>query len=177
MEAQPSSQEVLSTPRADRIERQRRVVIAVTLGALAGAAGFANVRHVMAPGDLAKDKPWRISSRLADCEPAKKSCASAVTAILFHTTEEDEPWFEIDLLRSTRFSSLSIANRTDCCPERAHPLIVEVSDDQKTWREVARSAAVFTVWNPSFAPQEARYVRLRVANRSQLHLERVEVHR
>jgi hypothetical protein len=56
------------------------------------------------------------------------------------------------------------------------PLVVEVSNDRKKYREVARRTEVFDTWTPKFAPQRMRYVRLRVARRSMLHLDRVEVH-
>ena len=56
------------------------------------------------------------------------------------------------------------------------PLVVEASPDQKTWTEVARRTEVFETWQPKFAKQNARFLRLRVDRKSWLHLERVAVH-
>jgi hypothetical protein len=68
-----------------------------------------------------------------------------------------------------------VTNRDDCCLERAVPLVVEVSDDRKKWRTVARRADSFREWEGKFAPLKARYVRLRVDRHSILHLAKVSV--
>ena len=59
---------------------------------------------------------------------------------------------------------------------RAIPLVLEVSDDGKAFREVARRTEEFSAWAPSFPPQTARYFRVRVDRVSTLHLEAVRVH-
>ena len=58
----------------------------------------------------------------------------------------------------------------------AVPLVLEVSDDGASWREVIRRPDVFATWYPTFPAQKARYVRLRVDRISTLHLEAVRVH-
>jgi hypothetical protein len=105
-----------------------------------------------------------------------KRCGGVSTAVFFCTNEDDNPWFEYDLGAPQRFSSLTILNRSDAVPERAVPLIVEISNDKKTYTEIARRKEVFDVWSPSFAPRHARYVRLRVPRKSFLHLDAVAVH-
>jgi hypothetical protein len=126
--------------------------------------------------DLAKGKPWHTSSSLAECHPEKSECGGSTTDILFHTKEELNPWFEYDFGTPLAFSSLTIRNRADYGPERAVPLIIEVSNDDKKFREIARRTDSFSTWKPSFATQHARYLRLRVARVSMLHLEAVKVH-
>jgi hypothetical protein len=126
--------------------------------------------------NLAAGKPWRTSSSYADCRPAQGICGGARTLILFHTKYEDNPWFEYDLGPDTRFSSLTIRNRGDGPPGRAVPLIVEVSDDGQSYREIARREHEFDVWRPSFSTQQARFLRLRVPHPTYLHLEEVKVH-
>jgi|NGEPerStandDraft_6_1074524.scaffolds.fasta_scaffold00712_8 F5/8 type C domain len=96
--------------------------------------------------------------------------------IFFHTQEEESPWIEIDLETPTRVASVEVLNRTDCCGERAVPLVVELSPDRKTWREVAKRNENFVDWKAAFSPQETRYVRLRVPRRTNFHLERVVIH-
>jgi F5/8 type C domain len=129
-----------------------------------------------APLDLAKGKPWHASSSMFECHPEKSECAGATTDILFHTKEEQNPWFEYDFGAPLAFSSLTIRNRADYGPERAVPLVVEVSNDDKKFTEVARRVDSFSTWKPSFPRQTARYLRLRVDRVSMLHLEAVKVH-
>jgi len=126
--------------------------------------------------DLARKKPWRASSSFAKCDPEAGECGGARTTILFHTLEENSPWFEIDLGAPLKFSSMTIRNRSDGEAARAAPLIVEISGDQTNFLEVVRRDKTFSVWKPSFAPKIARYVRLRVPRRTYFHLEEVKVH-
>lgn len=128
------------------------------------------------PVDLAAGKPFTLSSKWADCHPEKNECGGFPTRILFHTQSEPSPWYQVDLGAPTTFSSATITNRQDMAMPLAVPLVVEVSDDGKTFREVARRNEVFTVWFATFPPQTARYCRLRVDRLSTLHLESVQVH-
>jgi hypothetical protein len=134
------------------------------------------VRRVTRPPNLAAGKPWTASSEWAKCHPEDGLCGGIATNIFFSTNSDDNPWFEYDLGAPVRVSSLTIVNREDFGPERVVPLIVEVSNDRKTYTEVAKRTEVFSTWRPKFRPQTARYVRLRVARVSWLHLEAVEVH-
>jgi hypothetical protein len=126
--------------------------------------------------NLAAGKPWRASSSWAPCEPEVKRCGPLRAKIFFHTREDTTPWVEFDLLTATTFSEVYVRNRTDSVPDRAVPLVIEVSDDATNWRTVARRDDTFKTWTASFAPVTARYVRLRVDRRSYLHLEVVEIH-
>jgi hypothetical protein len=126
--------------------------------------------------DLAKGAPWHTSSIGYECHPDKSECGGATTTILFHTKLEKNPWFEYDFGAPLAFSSLTIHNRSDSGLELAVPLIVEVSDDDRSFRELVRRTEVFAVWRPSFSTQHARYLRLRVPRESMLHLEAVQVH-
>jgi hypothetical protein len=125
--------------------------------------------------DLAAGKPWQASSSYETvCRSPLHHCGLDKD-YFFHTQDESNPWLEIDLTRPQRFSQVRVTNRQDCCSERAVPLVVEVSSDRKTWREVARRAESFDEWRPRFKPQSARWVRFRVARRSLLHLSDVRV--
>jgi len=125
--------------------------------------------------DLAKGRLWRASSQAFECAPERKECGGASTAIFFHTKEEKEPWVEIDLGVSQSFARLEVVNRQDCCAERAVPLVVEISDDRQSWREIARREQSFQTWQATFSPVKARYVRCRVDRTTRLHLVRVSV--
>ena len=126
---------------------------------------------------LTNGQPWRASSTLEVCHPHDHSCADAVTNIFFHTLEEESPWVEFDLGSRKAFTRLTVKNRGDCCPDRAVPLIFEVSDDRVTWREVTRRTDTFSTWKTSFPTTRAQYVRLRIARRSLLHLEKFDLYR
>jgi hypothetical protein len=157
------------------IQRWLRVLASLFLVAAVLIGSFVALRHATVGPDLALGKPWRASSKEFDCHPENTQCGGARSAILFHTTEENQPWYEVDLGAPQTIKSVTITNREDCCVERAVPLIVEVGDDQKTWKEVARVTENFREWDVSFNPVKARYVRLRVDRRSILHLIKVSV--
>ena len=125
--------------------------------------------------DLAAGKAWRASSTGENaCVSPAQQCG-ANRDFFFHTNEEDEPWLEIDLASPQSFSALRVVNRQDCCSERAVPLIAEVSGDHRNWRPVGQQRETFDTWVPRFPSVTARWVRLRVARRSTLHLYEVRV--
>jgi hypothetical protein len=148
----------------------RTAALVFTVIAVVVTGAVAIERMTRAP-DLALGKSWRTSSKYLDCAPSQHSCGGADTAILFHTLEERDPWFEIDLGSPRRFSVALVENRKDCCMDRAIPLVIETSDDRVQWRERARRTQAFDSWRVRFAPVTARYVRARVLRRSMLHLE------
>jgi hypothetical protein len=125
--------------------------------------------------DLAAGKSWKTSSTYASCDPVRRRCGGQPTAVFFHTAEDDSPWIEIDLGSPRTLGRIDVRNRMDCCQDRAVPLLVEVSEDESSWREIARKDESFMRWEGSFAPCEARYVRLRVPRKTFLHLEEVAI--
>jgi hypothetical protein len=162
----------------DALLVKRVLKFALTLAVLV-AVVFGAIALLPVKRDLAVGKPWTTSSKPYDCDPAAGKCGGAQTKIFFSTKEEQNPWIVYDLGAPTRFSSMTIVNRQDGNNGergRASPLIVEVSDDAKKYREVIRRNEEFSVWMPRFAKQTARYVRLRVPRKSILHLEAVRVH-
>ncbi len=156
---------------AFRKTAQQATWLLVLLVALVGIAGLLRGGRV----DLAEGRRTRTSSTLYPCSPARMDCGGFRTAILFHTREEESPWFEVDLEVPTTFSSVDVRNRSDCCQDRAIPLVLEMSDDRRSWTELARRDETFSLWSPAFSSVTARYVRLRVLKRTYLHLEAVNV--
>jgi F5/8 type C domain len=125
--------------------------------------------------DLAAGKPWRVSSQaMKVCSSPLQTCPQAA-GYFFHTAEEDSPWFEIDLGAVRDFSAVRLKNRTDCCRDRASPLVIEVSSDQTNWTTVASRQDSFTSWKAQFSTAHARWVRVRAVRRSILHLSEVRV--
>ena len=168
-----SAQAVLSGLEWAKLKWLARVGLVAVMCAVPLALGL---NRLLIKPDLAKGNPWHTSSVGIECHPEKSECGGTTTDILFHTRLEQNPWFEYDFGAPRAFSSLKVQNRSDCCGDRAVPLVVEVSDDDKHFREIARRADEFTTWRPSFPTQHARYLRLRVARESILHLEAVQVH-
>jgi len=125
--------------------------------------------------DLAPHAEWT-SSSVYDPEPGCKSpeqeCGSSPNFFIA-THEEDNPWLMFDLKSTKSLSGVQVENRLDCCYERAFPLVVEVSDDAKTWKEVARRTSDFSTWKTSFDTVQTRYVRFRILKRTNLHFSRV----
>jgi hypothetical protein len=115
-------------------------------------------------GAFVKDH-WRTSGSTNDHGPYH---------LLFHTDEQDNPWVVLDLHSERTLEGVEVTNREDCCKDRAVPLIVETSNDQKTWTQVAERKEVFDTWRAEFAKTEARYVRLRVPRKTTFHLRDIE---
>jgi hypothetical protein len=162
---------VLEELRAPR--RRYLGLLARRWGGIAACAGLLLV--------LASSLAWSLVSKpnlLAGKSARTSSAGSAFDArhIRFQTAEEVHPYIEFDLGRPTRLSGLTVQNRTDCCWDRAIPLVAEVSDDGRTFREIARQARDFRRWEPSFDAVRARYLRLTVPRKTILHLKRIEAH-
>jgi len=154
--------------RLEQLLHRRRWRVGFAAGALLAVLVLATGLgvHLFTPKDLAEGQPWRASSALAAVFTAK---------VMFHTSEELSPWFEIDLGRVKPVQRLHVKNRVDCCQERAVPLVAEVSNDRSNWQVVARRDSPFLLWEPSFPAVDARYVRLRVLRFTSFHLEQVKV--
>jgi hypothetical protein len=132
------------------------------------------VRALTLGADLAKGKPFRLSSQLsswASCVANNNSCFG----LMFHTEIENNPWVEIDLGAPKQIHRIEVINRSDCCEDRATPLVAEVSTDRASWTPVGRREEEFGSWKLSFPPRTARYVRLRATRHTALHLQGVAV--
>jgi hypothetical protein len=126
--------------------------------------------------DLGAGKPWQASSFYPGFPSSGAKPTNPTGGAFFSTGDDANPWWSIDLGKPTRVGSVTVVNRGDCCPDRAVPLAIEVSTDGQTWREVARRKESFRTWAPSFAPANARYVRLRALRRTYLHMKDVRIH-
>jgi hypothetical protein len=154
--------------RVDCIRRQRRL----RMGALAvPALAVLLALHSLNRGpNLIVGRTFQTSSAYPGC-----SADTICGAQLFHTKEQDNPWVEFDLGAVKRVHIVELENRTDCCQERAIPLVIEVSTDHKAWKEVARQEEDFQEWEATFPRTPARYVRLRVPRKTVFHLHTVKI--
>jgi hypothetical protein len=153
---------------------RRLALLGLSTGALASlVAALALGPNLLHP-DLLEGRHYEISSSWAKCEPARSRCGGSATNIFFHTNEEPEPFIRYDLGRLVGLRRVEVTNRRDGnLWDRALPLVIQTSLDGKTWHEVARRDYWFDVWRADFPRTEARYLKLFVARRSLLHLERV----
>ena len=95
---------------------------------------------------------------------------------LVRTRHEPSPWLEIDLGSVRDLASVEVRNRSDCCGERALPLLIEARAEQsEPWSLRARRDRPFLDWNADIPATRARYLRLLVPRTSSLELEGVRV--
>jgi hypothetical protein len=163
--------------RAIRRVLWRRLV--VTVFALLGSFGLGllvfSLLKPPRPPDLAAGKPWKASSAYPGFSTDGVKPARPVLGLFFSTNDEPNPWWQVDLQAPIAIGGVEVENRSDCCAERAHPLVLELSLDGQKWREVARQDTSFRTWEPKFSATPARFVRLRSLRRTNLHLKNVSV--
>lgn len=99
----------------------------------------------------------------------------------FHTDIEDSPWWQVDLEAVRALNEVRVFNRMDCARERSRTLQVLLSDDSQTWRCVhdqggrTFGGADGRPLQVRLAGERARFVRLQLAERAFLHLDKVRV--
>jgi hypothetical protein len=175
-ESGPASAPRQAVARVHRQRALRTVAVLMVLAVLMICGWLAIVRALRGP-DLALGKTWSISSQWAVCHPEWRKCGDQHTRVFFHTKHQKQPWFLLDLGSGTTVGRVEVENRDDCCQDQAVPLVVEVSDDKRNFREIARRNTPFGTWHATFPPVQARFVRLRVDGRAYFHLSRVSVRR
>ncbi|MGL4943493.1 MAG: discoidin domain-containing protein [Thermoguttaceae bacterium] len=102
----------------------------------------------------------------------------------FHTENEPNPWWEVDLGERVTLGTLRVFNRCDQFGQRNNSLIVLVSDDHENWAEIWRNDGKTFGGGKDNAPLEvvfgedvaARFVRLTLPTTSYFHLDEVEVY-
>ncbi|MFZ5892376.1 MAG: discoidin domain-containing protein [Myxococcota bacterium] len=160
--------------RLQRMTRLALILLAIVSVVISGwlLADWLEQKH-----DLARDKAWHTSSTgMNACNSPSQFCDESPN-FFFHTVEEKNPWVIIDLGAPTEFSAVRVINRRDCCRDRAAPLVIESSNDESNWKQLARNESSFSRWKASFPKVKARYLRVRIASSqaTNLHLAAVRV--
>ncbi len=100
----------------------------------------------------------------------------------FHTENEINPWWQIDLGKDESLDRIVVYNRCDL-PDRASRLTVLLSDDAVHFKAACRHAgAVFYGYTDNkplviqLGGASARYVRLQLPGKSYFHLDEVEIY-
>jgi hypothetical protein len=156
---------------------QRFVRVGAVLAALGLLAVTPKLAWYAAHPDLAPDAPWTASSAAAGYASTGRGFAPSdfKIPIFFHTEVEPSPSVTFDLARIVDVRAVTVVNRGDCCEDRAVPMVIEVSEDNASWTEVAQRRETFRRWEARFARTTARWVRLRATRRTHLHLESVAI--
>ena len=152
----------------------RMAFLALLLALLLGYAGTW-VRSKTSP-NIAFHRPVTASS-LNGYGPEPARLVDGITdQIGFHTNGGDQQWVVIDLGEVKKFDRIVVYNRPDCCAERAVPLRVEVSNDNRNFARIAERLETFDKWTVTGLHAEGRYLRLRNTPPNFLHLAEVEVY-
>ena len=100
----------------------------------------------------------------------------------FHTENEANPWWQVDLGKSFALERMRIFNRTELAA-RAARMIVKISQDGKRFEQVYQHDGTTFLGHADQKPLavnlkgfEARYVRLALAGTSYFHLDEVEIY-
>ncbi|MDP2833308.1 MAG: discoidin domain-containing protein [Pseudomonadota bacterium] len=144
-------------------------------GTLSGKTGANNLAHGK-PASQSSRSQW---SRPDDPQGAVDGVINGGCS--FHTNNEANPWWQVDLGASFRLGEIRLYNRMDCCGERARTVQIMVSDDGRNWRTVYRhNGSVFGGKDGKpllvvLSDVQARHVRLQLNETTWFHLDEVEV--
>jgi hypothetical protein len=94
-----------------------------------------------------------------------------------HTTDQDQPWWQVDLKVVTDIGQVVLHNRADCCSERLADFDLQVSSDAATWQTVTSFTGAAPARTPLAVRASGRYVRVRLRGSGILSLAEVEVFR
>jgi hypothetical protein len=103
----------------------------------------------------------------------------------FHTENEENPWWQVDLQQVNTLDRMVLYNRCDRgCEGRTARLIVLLSGDGKSFKQAYQHNGTAFLGQPDNKPlvvkltgQQARYVRLQLPGKSYFHLDEVEIYR
>jgi len=101
----------------------------------------------------------------------------------FHTEDEPQPWWQVDLGSVRPLDRVVLYNRCDACGQRNHRILVLLSDDGQSFRQAYQHDGTAFLGFPDKKPltvplggAPARFLRLQLPGKSYFHLDEVEVH-
>lgn len=160
-----------------RVQRVLRIGAALAFVAALGLGATLGIGLARRGPNLALGQATSSSSAYGNQKTTHGAVDGKKTAHGFHTAEETKPWLLIDLGSTKTIGTVVVYNRSDCCEDRAVPLVVEASVDGEEFEVVARREKKFSRWEASFPKREARFVRLMAEKKTFLHLNEVEIYR
>jgi hypothetical protein len=130
--------------------------------------------------NLAANRPAAQSSTYHDdmsYVASKGVDGSKYDTSLFHTDEEDSPWWEVDLGADYAIDDVILYNRVGCCRERVRGLQVLLSSDGLNYMlGYTHDNYEFRDRRVDVGGLRARFVRVQLPYRGYLHLQEVEVY-
>jgi len=101
----------------------------------------------------------------------------------FHTSHEQQPWWQVDLGQETAIDRLRLFNRCDSFAERNARCLVMLSTDGTSWTQAYQHDGTVFYGHSDSKPLEvnlsgakARFVRIQLLGTDYLHLDEVEVY-
>jgi hypothetical protein len=101
----------------------------------------------------------------------------------FHTENESDPWWQVNLGKPTAIDRVVLYNRCDSCGERNTRILVLLSSDGRQFTQAYRHDGTMFYGHPDGKPlvvplggAAAQYVRLALKGTSYFHLDEVEVY-
>ena len=165
-------------------EPLRRVVVVSGGGAAAGGGAVAGGGAAAGGRNAALNRPTAQSSLSEwshDNDAGGAVDGQKTGSYGFHTQNEPNPWWMVDLGGVIPLRQIRVFNRLDCCPERANTLQIYLSPDNTNWQLVyAHPGTPFggSDGHPlvvDLRGHSGRYVMLRLAETTYLHLDEVEI--
>jgi hypothetical protein len=155
-------------PRSPRTIRALGILRLVTLAIAIGFVAALAIKKIRAPKNIARGMSATASSRYPDT-PAADGITNGDIEARFgvHTTKEANAWVQVDLASPRTIARAVIIHRGDGYTDEGLPHVLEASIDGKTFAPLARTTTGYSQSNPwvaTFAPTQARYVRLRSDN-------------
>jgi hypothetical protein len=174
--AEPLENESNRLGRALFARWSRMAVLAVAVLVIAGLTGNWIAKKIQGP-NLALHRPVTVSSQY----PGQGTDHSLLVDgnhdnLGFHTNSGGQQWAIIDLGQVRKIHKVVVYNRADGYEERAVPLKVEVSNDNKTYKQIAERKETFDKWTAKGLGAEGRYVKLENTPPNFFHLAEVEVY-
>lgn len=129
------------------------------------------------PASQSSTSPW---SKTKDAQGAVDGVKNG--SFGFHTAEETNPWWQVDLGSTHVLGEIRVFNRLDYNPERVRTLQAQLSLDGMNWKTVYRHASGAFGGNDGkplrimLKSENARFVRLILAEKTWFHLDEVEVY-
>jgi hypothetical protein len=162
-----------------RIQRESRTRQALAVLAVCTLLVTFAVRW-MSPSNLALNRPVYSSPMAFDTTAAAAVDGAKSERFGFHTQTVNSPQLTIDLEKTRDIAKVKVFGRGDCCFDQSLPLVLEVSTDGISFRQLAERTTAFSVSDPwivqTGAREDARFVRLRGKREGALVLNEVEVY-
>jgi hypothetical protein len=94
----------------------------------------------------------------------------------FHTNEEENPWWQVDLGQLSAIDEIGVFNRSDGYQDRARTVRVLLSSNGNDWQQIyAHDGTAFDALTIPVNDRQARFVRLQLNERQWFHLGEVTV--